>query len=202
MGCGWRADVDMSRVAAIEAVNGGSESGPYSGIPFWEAALKSGYRPTAIGGSDNHDAQLAFDKPASVGSPTTVVYANQLSSAAILAGIRSGRVFIDLTASKDRMLDVFAEASGRRANMGEALTISRGGEVIVSSHVVACQGSVLRILVDGAQDPAIAPAAIASSDQTLTARWRSDGLRHWLRAEVLSPEGKLQVLGNPIYINF
>lgn len=202
MGCGWRADVDMSRIAAIEAVNGGSEEGPYSGIPFWEAALKSGYRPTAIGGSDNHDAQLPFDKHGSVGSPTTVVYANELSSSAILAGIRSGRVFIDLTASRDRLLDVFAEASGRRATMGEVLTVARGGEVIVSARAVACQGSVLRILVDGAQDPAIGSSVIASADQTLNATWRSDGLRHWLRADVVSPEGQLQVLGNPIYINF
>ena len=202
MGCGWRANVDMKEIAAVEAVNGGSEEGPYSGIPFWEQALKSGYRPTAIGGSDNHDAQIPPDKAGSVGSPTTVVYARELSASAILDGIRAGHVFIDLTASKDRLLDASAESEGRRATMGEVLAVPKNAEVSLSVRAVACQGSQLRIVVDGAQDPAIAPIAITTPDQKLSATWHSDGQRHWLRPDVVSPEGKLQVLGNPIYINF
>src|SRR5438270_8015552 len=75
MGCGWSPKAaNMHLVTAIEAVNGGSEEGPYSGIPFWEKQIDAGYRPTAIGGSDNHDPELPPDRPGSVGSPTTVVY--------------------------------------------------------------------------------------------------------------------------------
>ncbi|HWC19720.1 MAG TPA: CehA/McbA family metallohydrolase, partial [Terriglobales bacterium] len=109
MGCGWQGTSELRLVSAIEAVNGGSEEGPYSGVPFWERQLDAGYRVTAIGGSDNHDASLPPERTGSIGSPTTVVYAPELSVGGILGGIRAGRVFVDLTASKDRLLDFFAQ---------------------------------------------------------------------------------------------
>jgi hypothetical protein len=202
MGCGWSPKTaDLHLVSAIEAVNGGSEEGSYSGIPFWEKQLDSGYRPTAIGGSDNHNAELPPDKPGSVGSPTTVVYASELSVNAILAGIRSGRAFIDLTASRDRLLDLSAQNGVARAAMGEDLPAASGETVSLSIHVLACQGSSVRVVLDGKQNLGI-PSAINSPDQTLTSQWQSDGRWHWLRADVVSASGKLQVLGNPVYINF
>ena len=202
MGCGWQAPTDMRLVNTIEAVNGGSEEGPHSGIPFWEKQLNAGYRIPAIGGSDNHDAQLPPDRPGAVGSPTTVVYADNLSVASVLAGMRSGRVFVDLTGSKDRLLDFTARASESPTVMG-GTTQGRSGEVLeLSAHVVACSGSKLRIVVDGKEDPAMPDTTVGSADQTLTAKWTSDGKRHWLRADVVSSSGKLQLLGNPIYVNF
>jgi hypothetical protein len=203
MGCGWRATgTQMDLVDAVEAVNGGAEDGPYSGIPFWEQQLRSGYRPTGIGGSDNHNAQLPLDKIGSIGSPTTVVYAPELSVNGILTGIRAGRVFVDFTASPDRLLDVSAQAGASTVKMGQTLRTVKAEAVEISARVTGSQGSSLRILVDGLQDPTIPPVAIASSDQTLRTTWRSDGQRHWLRADVISNAGKLQLLGNPIYINF
>ena len=202
MGCGWQAPTDMRLINTIEAVNGGSEEGPHAGIPFWEKQLNAGYRIPAIGGSDNHDAQLPPDHPGAVGSPTTVVYANDLSVASILAGMRSGRAFVDLTGSKDRLLDFAARTSGAQTVMG-GTTQARPGEVVqLSTHVVACSGSKLGIVVDGLEDSSIPQAAINSTDQTLTAKWTSDGKRHWLRADVVSASGKLEVLGNPIFVNF
>jgi len=202
MGCGWQAATDMHLVNTIEAVNGGSEEGQYSGIPFWEKQLNAGYRIPAIGGSDNHDAQIPPDRPSAVGSPTTVVYANDLSVPSILAGMRSGRVFVDLTGSKDRLLDFRAHASGTEVLMG-GTTQARSGELLeLTVHVLACSGSKLRIVVDGKEDPAIPDATIGAADQTLTTKWTSDGKRHWLRADVLSANGKLEVLGNPVFVNF
>jgi hypothetical protein len=32
--------------------------------------------------------------------------------------------------------------------------------------------------------------------------WASDGQPHWVRVDVRSPEGKLLVLGNPVYVNY
>jgi hypothetical protein len=164
--------------------------------------LNAGYRIPAIGGSDNHDAQLPPDRPGSIGSPTTVVYAKDLSVTSILAGMRSGRVFVDLTGSKDRLLDLTAHGSGAEAVMG-GTTQARSGEVLeLSAHVIACSGSKVRIVVDGREDSSMPQAAITSADQTLTAKWTSDGRRHWLRADVVSDSGKLEILGNPIYVNF
>jgi hypothetical protein len=203
MGCGWRPKLaDMGLVNAVEAVNGGAEEGPYSGVPFWEAQLGAGRRLTAIGGSDNHDAQLPFEKPGSVGSPTTVVYAKDLSITGILAGIRSGTVFVDLTDSRDRMLDFSGQNAGHKAAMGETLEAAQGTMVDLAVRAASCQGSVFRLLVDGRDDPAIPQTPITSAEQTYNAKWRSDGQRHWIRADVVSGAGKLQLLGNPIYINF
>jgi len=200
MGCGWTPkSSDTGLVNAVEAVNGGAEEGPYSGVSFWEKQLQAGHRLTAIGGSDNHDAQLQLEKPGSVGSPTTVVYAPELSVKGVLTGIRSGRVFVDLTASKDRLLDFSAQGTTRKAEMGDVLQSSPREQLALAAHVLGCQGSRLRILIDGREDSAL---PIASSDQTLTATWRSDGQRHWIRADVISDSGKLQVLGNPVYVNF
>ncbi|PYX99761.1 MAG: phosphotransferase [Acidobacteria bacterium] len=121
MGCGWRPKAwDMRLVSAVEAVNGGAEEGPYSGVPFWEQQLSAGYRATAIGGSDNHNPDLPPDKPGSVGSPTTVVYASELSVPGILAGIHSGRVFVDLTGSQDRLLDFTAQAGTTKVAMSQS----------------------------------------------------------------------------------
>lgn len=202
MGCGWHPKAgDMSLVPAVEAVNGGAEEGQYSGVPFWEQQLNAGYRPTAIGGSDNHNPELPLDKPGSVGSPTTVVYASELSVAGILAGIRSGYVFVDLTASKDRLLDFSAQVGTAKVTMGGDLRAKPGDTVNLSTHVLACAGSQLRILVDGQPVSSIPLAVISSPDQTLTSQWHSDGHRHWLRADVISQSGKLELLGNPVYVN-
>jgi len=203
MGCGWRPKAgDIRLVSAIEAVNGGAEEGPYSGVPFWEQQLNAGYKLTAIGGSDNHNPELPFDKPGSVGSPTTVVYASDLSVAGILAAIRSGRVFVDLTTSKDRLLDFSAQTGTTKAAMGGELHANSGEVVSLSTHAVGCSGSQLRVLIDSRQDKNIPTVPITSADQTLAARWQSDGKRHWLRADVVSESGKLELLGNPIYVNF
>lgn len=203
MGCGWRPKAgDMRLVSAIEAVNGGAEEGPYSGVPFWEEQLSAGYRPTAIGGSDNHNPELSPERAGSVGSPTTVVYAAELSVAGILGGVRSGRVFVDLTASKDRLLDFHAQTDTAQATMGGVLRANSGEMVGISTHVVACSGSQIRVLIDGRQDTSIPLSSVTSADQTLTATWRSDGKRHWLRADVVSQSGKLELLGNPVYVNF
>ena len=58
------------------------------------------------------------------------------------------------------------------------------------------------IVVDGRPQASIPSVAITSADQTLTAEWRSDGQRHWLRADVVSQSGKLELLGNPVYVSF
>jgi hypothetical protein len=130
-----------------------------------------------------------------------VVYASDLSVNAILAGIRSGRAFVDLTASRYHLLDLSAQTGAATAQMGGNLPAASGETVSLSIHVLACQGSSVRVVIDGKQNLG-APAAITSPDQTLTSQWQSDGKRHWLRADVVSESGKLQVLGNPVYINF
>jgi hypothetical protein len=50
--------------------------------------------------------------PGSIGWPTTVVQAEDLSVPAILNGIPAGRTFVDLIASSHKVVDFDAELSG------------------------------------------------------------------------------------------
>jgi predicted metal-dependent phosphoesterase TrpH len=200
MGCGWsNKATDFRRVQAIEAVNGGQADGPLSGIAFWEARLNEGLRITAIGGSDNHDAALAPVRPASVGYPTTVVHAAELSQPAILAAIRAGHVFVDTQGSGDRTLEVTATSQGRTAEMGDSLDAPAGAPIRFTVHVTHAAGASLSISGNGPK-PKLAGRAF-SDDETLSFEIAGDGQPHWLRIDVRGPDGKLWLLGNPIYLN-
>ena len=203
MGCGWtpKEPIDPHLIQSIEAVNGGAEEGPYSGISFWEKYLNQGYRITAIGGSDNHNALLPAGAKSAIGSPTTVIYANNLSVESILDGIREGHAFIDLSPSRDRLLDVSAEDGGQKAMIGDTLQAPSGSTIKISAHIIACTDNKLRFLIDG-QPVASLNSSITQADQTISLTLPADGKKHWLRPDVISPEGKLILLGNPIYLNY
>ena len=200
MGCGWTAaDTDWRRVQAVEVVNGGvlaysdAGDGVFSGLPFWQARLSAGYRITGVGGSDNHDAGLSPKAPAAIGRPTTVVYAKALSSAAILDGIRSGRVFIDIDGTRDRMLDISANAGARSAEMGGTLAAARGQLIHLAVHMENMPGGSLELVEDGK------PVAL---DAAGGLDWTSDGARHWFRPGARDAKARLVLIGNPIYVNF
>ena len=203
MGCAWEptTDIDLSMLSGIEVINGG---GPYtSSADLWERQLATGARLTAVGGSDNHNASLPVGSPTAIGSPTTVVEASELSVPAILEGIRRGRAFIDLTGSRDKMIDIEASgsASGKASvKMGDGLHAEAEESLTFRILVEGCQGATVHIFVDGRKQPNAGPLAIASSRETLPFVWKSDGGRHWVRAEVRDANGNLMLLSNPIYI--
>jgi hypothetical protein len=207
MGCGWTApDTDFSRIQAIEAVNGGTlrlpggAEGLASSIPFWEARLNAGFRITAVGGSDNHDAGIDPATKTGIGYPTTVVHAAALSQPAILAAIRAGHVFVDITGSHGRLLEVSATSGGQTAEMGDALSAPAGATIRVSVHVTHAAGASLSLAGDGPK-PKLADARLASDDENRGFEVSGDGRRHWLRIDVRGPDGQLWLLGNPVYLN-
>jgi hypothetical protein len=204
MGCGWTAkDTDFARVQAIEVVNGGALAqakggGLFSGVPFWEARLNAGFRLTAVGGSDNHDPTMDLGRLGAVGSSTTVVHAPELSQAAILAAIRAGHAFVDATGSRDKRLEVLASLGDRSAAMGDALAAPAGASLILEAHVLGAAGAQVRVIEDGRT---LAVRQLSGADETPVFNLVSDGARHWLRVDVRGPDGKLWLLGNPVYLN-
>jgi hypothetical protein len=198
MGCGWEQRTDMRRVQAIEAVNGADADTRWSGIPFWSAQLQRGLRITAVGGSDNHHADRAEGPP---GVPTTVVYARELSQVAVLDAIRAGHVFVDVAGSGDRLLELDAQVGAAHAMMGDALAAPAGVPVRFAVHVAHAPGARAEVLVDGAPAPLLRQARVDSEDSHQDFEWRSDGERHWVRVDVRDAQGKLILLGNPIYLN-
>ncbi len=200
MGCGWTAkDTDFSRIAAIEVVNGGLAEGPLSGVGFWEAQLNAGHRITAVGGSDNHDATLPPDKAPAIGVPTTVVRAPELSQAAILAAIGRGHVFLDLAGTRDRLLEVRAASGGAEAQMGDALAAPAGAKVRIEVHAVGVDGGSLSLA--GTTGAAPTDLKLAGRDVTKSFEFVADGRASWLRVDVRGADGRLLLLGNPIYLN-
>jgi hypothetical protein len=111
IGCGWMAELDGANVDAMEIQTGaysvtGSLFFPHSS-QLWEDFVAAGHHVVAVGGSDDHSAGTgtgAFDSP--IGSPTTMVWAEELSAAAILEGVRRGRTVVKLEDSSDPMLEI------------------------------------------------------------------------------------------------
>src|SRR5262249_23589904 len=124
---------------------------------------------------------------------------------AVLAAIRAGHVFVDVWGTRNRLLEVTAEAEGARAEMGDVLAARAGARVVVTVHVVgAPRGARLTLAGDGAK---LAPgsdmnltAAESRSEARNSFELTADGAAHWLRADVRTADGKLLLLGNPIYL--
>ena len=200
MGCGWTVgDTDYAQVQAIEVANGGSEraqggaEGPLTGVAFWEAQLNTGRRITAIGGSDNHDAGLPHETASAIGRPTTVVHADDLSTSAVLAGVRAGRVFIDLDGTRDRLLDLSARTGDRTAAMGGVLKVASGETVSFTASLTGADLSGLEVIRDGAK---VTPTLSAQGVFSIVTSERSG----WVRVNVRNPAGRLLLIGNPIYL--
>jgi hypothetical protein len=199
MGCGWTpvTPVDYHLVEAVEAVNGPDADGK-SGVAFWEGLLNQGYHLTGIGGSDNHDAQIPLPGPGSIGYPTTVVQARDLSTASILDGLRAGHVFIDTEGTRDRLLEYSASAGGRTAAMGDTLSVPADGSIRIAVHVMHVKGSHLELIADGSKQSA-GNTEIQQDDQRTTLELSAQ--RKWVRIDVCTPEGHRQLIGNPIYLD-
>ena len=226
MGCGWtpNVEVDYSRIQAVEAVNGLDPETPFSGIGFWQKLLNRGFHLTAIGGSDNHNAPLpatsadelsairtaaaaAPEKLAelqkrsgAIGTPTTVIYADALSQAAIVSGLKRGRVFIDLAGTRERALDLSASTGKQTAQMGDALIARKGATIRFRGKVDAVAGGEVQVILDGERVPWLQNARIESAAKSFEFQWRADGKPHWVRLDVRDSAGHLALLGNPIYL--
>jgi len=107
IGCAWRhVDTPWNLVAAMEI-----HTGPYEPVASlftplvlqrWEELHAAGHRITAVGGSDDHKAGVDVGNYQSpLGSPTTRVFATELSEAAIMEGLRAGRVTVALRGPDD-----------------------------------------------------------------------------------------------------
>ncbi|OYX31476.1 MAG: hypothetical protein B7Y99_10095 [Caulobacterales bacterium 32-69-10] len=216
LGCGWSApDTDYDRVQSIEVANGGGAAdndgrfgdGPGSGVAIWEALLNRGYRLTGVGGSDNHDAvdgrrgtsPVGAQSP--VGMPATVVYADALSQPAILQGVRSGRMFVDLEGARPgRVLDLSAAAGEAEVAMGGVLKRTPGQPIQARLRVAGAEGDHIEVIVDGRRRPVLADPVLHGADQTLAFGLPADSVARWFRIDVRAPDGRRVLIGNPIYV--
>jgi hypothetical protein len=197
MGCGWvLEDTDFSRVQSIEVVNAGFVDLPrgQAHISFWHDRLNQGHQITGIGGSDSHLADREAGSPSAIGNPTTWIYADSLSVAGIIDGIRRGNVFIEVASGTARL----TRFSANGQDMGSTLELDDGElEFIIGWQ--ADEDLTVRFIHMGDE--------IEPADQQL----RRDGTRAvfedgqlgspgWVRFDLVDKAGATVLLGNPIYL--
>jgi hypothetical protein len=154
IGCAWTSTLARDAIDGIELQTGAlSVTGVFYARSerFWEDLVAGGAHVVAIGGSDDHRAGRGtgmFDSP--IGSPTTMVEADELSVAALLAGIRRGRTAVKLEGPDDPLV---ALDSPQRPT--ESDTIVADSMVVRVRVTGAAMGSALRLVRDGASLPAV-----------------------------------------------
>ena len=193
-GCGWSAPLsDYGLVDAIEVVNGRTVSGPTAGEPFWHARLNEGHRLAGIGGGDDHAAGSRPDN--GIGTPTTAVYADALTEAALLEGIRAGRVVIKTRGPGGPDLEFAVPAFG--ASMGDVVRLAAPTQVTFRVAVRRARGQRVVLIHNGRDAGGASDAVQDSGEVTLDFPVRvlpGD----WVRVNLRDDAG-ITAMGNPIY---
>ncbi|MFE4677728.1 CehA/McbA family metallohydrolase [Streptomyces sp. NPDC056723] len=151
------------------------------------ADIRTGSWRPAMGNSDTHlEGQIGF--------PHTVVFAEELSTDAILVAIRAGRSWI--AESVDVAVSFTAHVDGRVAGVGERLT-TRGGPVEVQAAVQGVPAGTVSFHTDrGKVHRVPLPGDGAGVVQWETAAEDSA----FVRIEVRHPNGHVAALTNPIIL--
>ncbi|MCB9682414.1 MAG: CehA/McbA family metallohydrolase [Alphaproteobacteria bacterium] len=163
IGCAWHQDVSPDSLDAYEVITGSIDNvasvAHPSALAAWDALCAQGLHVAAVGGSDDHDggqgSGLTYNP---IGSPTTLVHADRLDVAAILAGIRAGRTVVKLGGPDDPMVVL------------DATDPLDGDTVIATATTVRATvtdgvGTTVRLFVDGAE---VAQADVTEEGQVLS----------------------------------
>jgi hypothetical protein len=153
IGCAWDFDdTPWQNVSAVEIHTGPYDfAGLFTGraIALWEEGLDRGHVIAALGGSDDHRAGRDLSATQSpIGSPTTLVWAEELSEAAILAGVVAGRTIVNLRGPDDPVLSLEVEGGGERAGIGDRIAAA---EVTVNAAASGAKGLRLAVYRNGAR---------------------------------------------------
>ncbi|MFF8845924.1 CehA/McbA family metallohydrolase [Streptomyces sp. NPDC015127] len=199
IGCNWK--FGFGEADAVEVWNGPYTPDDEVSLADWDSALavaaRTGKRWTpAMGNSDAHR------HPDPIGTPQTVVLADDLTREAILDGIRAGRSYV---AENKDVTVAFSAAGGRgqHAGIGERLRVADDDPVTVRAEVSGVPGCTVRIVTDqGVLHTAAVPASGAG-----TVEWRTTAqYATYVRAEVRHAPvvpglpGPLAAFTNPVFL--
>jgi hypothetical protein len=120
-----------------------------------------------------------------------------LSIDAIVAGIRTGKVFVDTTGSRDRLLEFSASNGEQQVSMGSELRLAVNRSATFQVRVSQVSGGRIEVIRDGTVTQR---SAVTSPEHAWSFDEKGDGKRHWIRIDVRDESGKLLLIGNPIYL--
>ncbi|MCX4981510.1 CehA/McbA family metallohydrolase [Streptomyces sp. NBC_00572] len=193
IGCMWK--FGLGDADAVEVWNGPFTPDDEVSLAGWDAALAQGRWTPAMGNSDAHR------DPDRVGTPQTVVLADDLSREAILAGLRAGRSYVAESSAVSLDFSV-TDGRGRTAGIGERLRVAGDEPVTVRLKVTgAPEGGTIRFVTDQGVLHTT-PAAEGLAEWSTTAAYAT-----YVRAEVRHPAaqpplpGTLLAFTNPVFLD-
>jgi hypothetical protein len=89
-------------------------------------------------------------------------------------------------------------ADGWKVGVGGFYRVDKG---IRAPGFSANDGGQIRLKLDGEPVPLLEDSRVGAADQWLEFAWAGDGKPHWIRGDVRDANGRLLLLGNPIYLN-
>lgn len=165
-------------------------------VALWTAWLNAGYRITAIGGSDFHffPGKVEGYPGERPGVPTTYVYAEELSGAAILASLRQRRAYVSIgpqvtfqAHANGATYDISADLGALSGEIEFTATIS-GSPDAARAELIKNGSVIAEALVQGGQ------ASLRLCDQVDAAQ------SAWHHLEVFDQDGQMLALTNPVFV--
>lgn len=151
IGCAWNhPDTPWDQVGAMEIQTGNYQLGIslflQRVLDLWDSKLDQGMHIAAVGGSDDHRAGQDKSGTASpIGTPTTLVYADELSEPALVAAVRAGHTEVALRGPDDPLVELHTVGADPKG-IGDT---ARGEHVKIDAHVVGGNGMWLSLVQDG-----------------------------------------------------
>ncbi|MCT9139238.1 CehA/McbA family metallohydrolase [Streptomyces violarus] len=200
VGCNWK--FGFGEADAVEVWNGPYTPDDEVTLADWDSMLVASVRGErgwipAMGSSDAHR------DPDPVGSPQTVVLADDLTRQAIQEGIRAGRSYV----AESARVELSFRASGGRgdhAGIGERLRVDRDTPVTVRLEVTGAPRCTVRFVTDQGVLHTSPPLPVAGAG---VVEWRTTpSYAAYVRAEVRHEAaagpvpGPLAAFTNPVFL--
>ena len=161
-----------------------------SGISY----SRQGRRIAAVGGSDSH----VQDQP--VGRPQTVVYAQELSTPALIDGLRRGRCYLTESSAVTLVLSASHAGGTVTAGPGETPSARSEADVTVTVEVSGARDCCIALVTDGGCVGRVKTDACGRGTLTWTA---SAGEARFARVEVRRRTRfpSMVALSNPVWLD-
>jgi hypothetical protein len=165
IGCAWsHGDDALESAHAVEIVTGANALFLEDALAFWDSKLDRGFNLAAVGGSDDHRAgrDTGF-AAARIGTPTTMVYASELSARGIIEGVRRGLTVV----RRGGVLGPMIELAMDPPRTSDELEAESGADYTLPVRVTGASGFELRLIKNGFLDDD-GTRTLESDDETLT----------------------------------
>jgi hypothetical protein len=197
IGCQWGHvdDTPWDKVSALELITGNFDIGIQAFVPrvitLWDSLLDQGHRIAVVGGSDDHRAGTDTGPTSSaIGSPTTLVLAENLSEAAIVEAVRAGRTMVQLRGPDDPLVHFTIDG----AEIGDDVMV---GSVEAKVQVTGGDGMFVQLWRDGKK---LDQQQVSGADATVTLRDDPGKATYRYRVELINDLNQRVVVTSHIYV--